>query len=319
MFKQLAKFAAAGAGVGGGYFAVSRYSEEQDRKTKNEELAIRNSISNPNNFHLNSYNHLNELKKWDWDWDHRQPTEDKEDNDKINADCDFVDIKRPGKAAYRNIFLVRHGQYDTKAEGDENRKLTELGHEQAKQTGIRLANWFSLEKQKAIKKWSNENKENMDGFNFPKIKVVQSSMTRARETCTEIRQVFDHAEVDYDFSGQSDLLREGPPYPTEPPLSKWTHKHAYWEESARIESGFRTFIHRAEPTQEHESNEVIVCHANVIRYFLCRVLQIPPEAWLRFSLRHGSITWIRISPNGTVSVRSVGDAGYMPVDKCSRR
>lgn len=98
-------------------------------------------------------------------------------------------------------------------------------------------------------------------------------MTRAQETCTEIREVFDNAEVDYEFSGQSDLLREGPPYPTEPPLSKWTHKHAYWEESARIESGFRTFIHRAEPTQEHESNEVIVCHANVIRYFLCRVLR----------------------------------------------
>ena len=30
------------------------------------------------------------------------------------------------------------------------------------------------------------------------------------------------------------------------------------------------------------------------RYFVCRALQFPPEAWLRISLKHASITWITI-------------------------
>ena len=35
----------------------------------------------------------------------------------------------------------------------------------------------------------------------------------------------------------------------------------------------------------------------VYRYFVCRALQFPPEAWLRISLKHASITWITIRLN----------------------
>ena len=144
-------------------------------------------------------------------------------------------------------------------------------------------------------------------------------MIRAIETSDEIKKVFDEAKVDFDFKGQSDLLCEGPPYPAEPPISKWCDEAEYYEESARIEAAFRKYIHRAEPEQDFESNDVIVCHANVIRYFVCRVLQIPPEAWLRQSLAHGSITWVRVSPKGHVSLRVLGDHGFMPIEKVSRR
>jgi serine/threonine-protein phosphatase PGAM5 len=57
--------------------------------------------------------------------------------------------------------------------------------------------------------------------------------------------------------------------------------------------------------------EVIVGHGNVIRYFVCRGLQIPPEAWLRFSVFNCSITYLVISPSGYVSVRSLGDTGHL--------
>ncbi|VEL33921.1 unnamed protein product [Protopolystoma xenopodis] len=74
---------------------------------------------------------------------------------------------------------------------------------------------------------------------------------------------------------------------------------------------------------------VFVGHANVIRYFICRCLQLPPEAWLRFSLGHGSFTQINIwtsgresphhwrlqGPSGEihciVSVNRMGDVGHM--------
>jgi serine/threonine-protein phosphatase PGAM5 len=61
--------------------------------------------------------------------------------------------------------------------------------------------------------------------------------------------------------------------------------------------------------------EIIVGHGNVIRYFVCRGLQLPPEAWLRFSVFNCSITYMVISPAGYVSVRSLGDTGHLSYDE----
>jgi len=66
--------------------------------------------------------------------------------------------------------------------------------------------------------------------------------------------------------------------------------------------------------QRHEF-EIIVCHANVIRYFLCRALQLPPEAWLRFCVFNCSLTYLTVRPTGTVSCRMVGDIGHLGYDK----
>ncbi len=115
----------------------------------------------------------------------------------------------------------------------------------------------------------------------------------------------------------------------------------FHEDGARIEAAFRRFFHRADPEQSHDTTEVIVCHGNVIRYFVCRyvgtkwilthslhnryktihnfnklyisrALQLPPEAWLRISLAHCSITRLTIRPNGLVSLQSLGDSGHLP-------
>ena len=48
---------------------------------------------------------------------------------------------------------------------------------------------------------------------------------------------------------------------------------SFWEfltDGSRIEAAFRRYFHRAPPSQTEDSYEVIVCHGNVIRYFLCR-------------------------------------------------
>lgn len=45
-----------------------------------------------------------------------------------------------------------------------------------------------------------------------------------------------------------------------------------------------------------------------------RALQFPPEAWLRLSLNHASITWLSITPSGRVILRALGDSGHMPPD-----
>jgi serine/threonine-protein phosphatase PGAM5 len=95
----------------------------------------------------------------------------------------------------------------------------------------------------------------------------------------------------------------------------------------RIETAFQKYFYRADfnasaikdetqtndPSHHHEV-EIIVCHANVIRYFLCRALQLPPEAWLRFCPFNCSITYFTIRPTGTVSCRMVGDIGHLPYE-----
>lgn len=70
------------------------------------------------------------------------------------------------------------------------------------------------------------------------------------------------------------------------------------------------------PHPQHEF-EIIVCHANVIRYFFCRALQLPPEAWLRLCTFNCSLTYFTIRPTGTVSCRMLGDIGHLPHELCT--
>ncbi|KAI1233022.1 Serine/threonine-protein phosphatase PGAM5, partial [Lamprotornis superbus] len=183
--------------------------------------------------------------------------------------------------ATRHIFLIRHSQYNLDGRADKDRTLTPLGREQAELTGHRLA---SL------------------GLKFDQI--IHSSMTRATET-TEI--ISKHLPGVKKIS--TDLLREGAPIEPDPPVSHWKPEAVYYEDGARIEAAFRNFIHRADAKQEEDSYEIFVCHANVIRYIVCRALQFPPEGWLRLSLNNGSITHLVIRPNGRVALRTLGDTG----------
>lgn len=63
-----------------------------------------------------------------------------------------------------------------------------------------------------------------------------------------------------------------------PPLWTSTALQQYHEDGARIEAAFRRYIHRADPKQKEDSYEIIVCHANVIRYFVCRCVGLPRQA-----------------------------------------
>ena len=90
------------------------------------------------------------------------------------------------------------------------------------------------------------------------------------------------------------------------------------EDNARIEGAFRALFWRAEYAQRADSVDVVCCHANVIRYFACRALQLPPEAWLRISLAHGSVTLLAVRPSGHVSLLALGDTAAMPTALVTR-
>ncbi|XP_022231671.2 serine/threonine-protein phosphatase Pgam5, mitochondrial [Drosophila obscura] len=197
--------------------------------------------------------------------------------------------------ASRHIIMVRHGHYKkTPTSGEQ---LTDLGRQQAKWTGQRLRQ-----------------------FNISWDQVVVSTMTRAQQTSAIILK-----ELDFDSCQviNTDELREGAPYLGDPPQRGSSQKLQDFvrRDGPRIEAAFKRYFYRAPSDQERDTYHLIVCHANVIRYVTLRALQLPPEAWTRLSLNHGSITWLTVFPSGHVSLRFMGDSGFMPVDEisCCRR
>ncbi|XP_015510470.1 serine/threonine-protein phosphatase PGAM5, mitochondrial-like isoform X1 [Neodiprion pinetum] len=225
--------------------------------------------------------------QWEHNWDRREPKSLVKPV-KINSESDEnrynEDLASQKVTATRNLFLIRHGQYNTNGKTDCERILTNLGRIQAESTGSRLVE-----------------------LNYPYTLIVRSTMSRAQETSKIIEKNFPEVPTKDDS-----LLEEGAPIPPEPPVGHWKpENYQFFQDGARIEAAFRRYFHRADPKQTQDSYTVLVCHANVIRYFVCRALQFPPEAWLRLSLNHASITWIRISPSGRVTLRCLGDTGHM--------
>lgn len=239
-----------------------------------------------------------EYPLWDANWDNLQPpsTGDRDEDRRRTRQ-----IRKEGVT--RHIILVRHGQYDETEKDDSKRILTELGRKQADCTGRRL-------------------KEMMEGaskeFGPCNVKVVRvSNLARAKETAEIIASHLPGVECAEPDAG----LNEGKPCHNLPSgrVSESTIQKTD-DHHPRIEDAFQRYFHRAplpsdEPDKEdrpkHEF-EIIVCHANVIRYFLCRALQIPPETWLRLCTFNCSLTYLTIRPTGTVSCRMLGDIGHIP-------
>ncbi|CAK5089247.1 unnamed protein product [Meloidogyne enterolobii] len=194
--------------------------------------------------------------------------------------------------ATRNIFLIRHGQYK-KEKAKEKKKLTPLGREQAEFLGKRLT--------------MAKNQLKID-------KCVFSTLIRARETGEIMAKQMPHLKIGCTLDS---MLEEGAPYPGNPSFGWNPGFFQLHTDGARIEAAFRKYFHRAKLSQKEDSFELIVCHANVIRYFVCRILQYPPERWVVFNLAHTSITWIEIKPDGHIFIKTVGDFGHLPSGKIS--
>lgn len=232
---------------------------------------------------------LPQRTRWNYNWDMREPKMTPPQQEDLNSEDGSCPSKpEPKPTASRHLILIRHGQYNLAGESDEERILTTLGREQARVTGERLAE-----------------------LGLPYTSLARSNMARAVETAQIITAILPDVPV----LPTDSILREGAPIIPEPRVGSWRPDHYYETDGVRIEAAFRKYFHRAYVTQKEDSYEIIVCHANVIRYFACRALQFPPEAWLRLSLRHASLTWMVIRPDGRVHCRALGEAGHFPPEK----
>ena len=86
------------------------------------------------------------------------------------------------------------------------------------------------------------------------------------------------------------------------------------QQHSRIEQAFHRHFYSATETRKKDDDdeiEILVSHPNVLRYFFCRALQLPPETYGRYTLSPCSITYVAIYPNGVVLCRTVGDAAHL--------
>ncbi|OEU10981.1 putative phosphoglycerate mutase [Fragilariopsis cylindrus CCMP1102] len=228
----------------------------------------------------------------------------------------------------RHIFLVRHGQYREDLQHDEQRVLTHKGREQAKKTGEWLAEII---------------RKNNISTSTCKVKLLScSTMKRAKQTANIIYNEID-AMYDKHNEEPDPMLMEGIPchfLPTMGQKSTPERVDQITQDFPRMEGAFRKYIGRSDWLEEiNESNafvnmdtdkapkncpihreheyQIIVSHANMIRFLVCRALQIPPEAWLRLSLFNGSVTYLVIHAGGEVTLRLFGEIGHMGYDLVS--
>nr|CAH8862696.1 unnamed protein product [Trichobilharzia regenti] len=83
------------------------------------------------------------------------------------------------------------------------------------------------------------------------------------------------------------------------PVYRDSHHHHHHRRSS-VGSNSITIVQCNCPCHRIAENEpietiVFIGHANVFRYWICRLLQLPSEGWLRLSLGHGSISKLVIT------------------------
>ena len=77
-------------------------------------------------------------------------------------------------------------------------------------------------------------------------------------------------------------------------------------------AGAVSFARFMAPSPAADRHDLVVCHGNVIRWFVTRALAVDPHAWLGMSIANCSLTVITVQADGAMKVLSFSDAGHIP-------
>ncbi|BES97362.1 phosphoglycerate mutase family member 5 [Nesidiocoris tenuis] len=199
--------------------------------------------------------------------------------------CGEVDL---GYCADRHIILVCEGQNSVDKKAGPEKKLTPLGQEQMTRVANRLAE-----------------------LNLSYCYIMSSTSIAGQESLAIISK-----EIDAKKSGVNESLKDGHPVVPEPSrLLTPIPDHEFHQNVMKMEYAYRATFHRPDAKMSEDSYEVLICPSNVIKYFICRALQLPAAGWARFAIPQGSITWIIIDKMGNVAAESVGETGHLDFKK----
>ena len=195
-----------------------------------------------------------------------------------------ADTAGPGSGTHY-LYLVRHGIYvpDRNTGDPAGSGLNALGHEQARLVGARLA-----------------------ALPIRPAALVSSPLRRARETAEDIGRALGVAPT------LDSLLRECTPTSDRPDYMK---NHATEDIAACDSSLAHAWARYVVPTPDADRHEVLVCHANVIRWFVSRVVGGDPVHWSAMEIANGSITVIAVHADGTARLVMFSDVGHLPPEK----
>ena len=182
--------------------------------------------------------------------------------------------------AQRTVYLIRHGQYEPK-KGHLVDGLTPTGVEQAQLVARRC----SL---------------------LPVTAIHCSTLRRAVETAEIIARELPDVPL-----YRARLLWECIPcVPRNFPrvaADITVEKLAQYREQAE-----RAFDRYFKCARGKDKNEILVCHGAIIRYFVCRVLQLQPDAWVDMDMSNCGISVVQIKPDGRMVLVSHNDVGHLP-------
>lgn len=192
----------------------------------------------------------------------------------------------------KQIYLIRHGQY-------------------YKQDWTHLAVGYSfktllLKTDGALTK-KGKDQAHLTAKRFENIKIDAihcSSLQRTQETKAPFSKCLPVQKGD-----DSELLWECVPTRPQEPSEDVSRLSLEEIESSRkkADEAFETYFQPAEAP----INEIIICHGNLIRYFVCKALKLPVETWTQMEILNCGVTQIAIGNNETRLV-SLNDSGHLP-------
>ena len=187
----------------------------------------------------------------------------------------------------RYVCLVRHALYDRVDSLDEKTAngLNELGRAQAKLVAARLA-----------------------ALPVKTDRFVSSDLLRALQTAEAIgRAIGRTAERDT-------LLEECTPPSSRPGLDAEHDPAELAACGAAMEAAWAKYF---VPSPERDAHDLLVCHGNVIRWFVNRAIGNDVRHWTSLDIGNASITVIAVRPDGSTRLVMLSDVGHLPVAKQS--
>lgn len=191
-----------------------------------------------------------------------------------------VDSSKSGRGIHY-VYLIRHGIYDRDTTADDRvgNALNALGHQQAHSIGTRLAKL-------PVRPGT----------------LISSDLTRARETADDMGAELRMA------STRDTLLRECTPTSDR---ADYMSNHSA-EEIALCDANLAAaFAKYARPTPGADRHDVLVCHGNVIRWFVGRALGLDVKRWHVMEIANGSLTILAVHPDGTARLVIFSDVGHL--------
>lgn len=132
--------------------------------------------------------------------------------------------------------------------------------------------------------------------------IWASTLPRAKETASIVSDVFAKKKVKC-----TRLLCEG----------MYTKVAGYdltpadrAEDRSRADRAFEMLFKRSRT----DRTELVVCHGNLIRYLVCRAIDVPYARWMRMTSHHCAITRVLVRHTGSIRLCSYNETGHLPAE-----